>query len=162
MTPGGGPILRSLCFALAAVLVFQLFYLGAQPAAVGLFDPPWDAVAHFLFYSALTALIWTATGGRMPLAVVAAVVIVGGLDELHQASLPGRAADAADFLVDVGAATFTCAAMLLRGERRSRAARRPEAARIPRLRLGGHRRRERVAQALAQRRAGGGARAAGG
>jgi VanZ family protein len=115
MTPGDRPTLRSLCFALAAVLVFQLFYLGAQPSAAGLFEPPWDAIAHFLFYSALTALIWTATAGRMPLAVCAAVVIVGGLDELHQASVPGRVADAADFLVDVGAATFTCAAMLLLG-----------------------------------------------
>jgi len=115
MTSGGGPFLRSLCFALAAVLVFQLFYLGGQPAAAGLFEPPWDAIAHFLFYSTLTALVWTASAGRMPLAVFAAVVVVGGLDELHQASVPGRVADAADFLVDVSAATFTCAAMLLLG-----------------------------------------------
>ena len=115
MTPGGGPILRSFCYALAAFLVFQLFYLGAQPSAAGLFEPPWDAIAHFLFYSALTALLWTATAGRMPLAVLAAVVAVGGLDELHQASVPGRVADTADFLVDVSAATFTCAAMLLLG-----------------------------------------------
>lgn len=115
MTPGGGatPIVRGLCFVLAAALVFQLFYLGAQPAVAGLFRPPWDAAAHFLFYSALTALLWTAGAGRMPLVVFAAVVVVGGLDELHQASLPGRVADAADFLVDVGAAIFACAAMLL-------------------------------------------------
>ena len=113
MTPGGGATVRGLCFVLAAALIFQLFSLGAQPAVAGLFQPPWDAVAHFLFYSALTALLWTAGAGRMPLVVFAAVVVVGGLDELHQASLPGRVADAADFLVDVGAATFTCAAMLL-------------------------------------------------
>lgn len=118
MTPGGGPALlalRGFCCVLAAVLVFQLFDLGAQPFAAGLFAPPWDAIAHFLFYSALTVLLWTATAGRMPLAVIAAVVVVGGLDELHQASVPGRVADAADFLVDVSAATFTCAAMLLLG-----------------------------------------------
>jgi VanZ family protein len=118
MKPGGGPgllVLRSSCLALAAVLVFQLFYLGAQPSAVGLFKPPWDAVAHFAFYSTLTALLWTATAGRMPLAVLAAVLAIGGLDELRQASLPGRVVDAADFLVNVGAATLTCAAMLLLG-----------------------------------------------
>ena len=117
MTPGGAPtlVLRSLCFALAGALVFQLFYLGAQPPAAGLFKSPWDALAHFLFYSALTALLWTAAAGRMPLAVFAAVVVIGGLDELHQASLPGRVSDAVDFLVDAGAATFTCAAMLLLG-----------------------------------------------
>jgi len=122
MTSGGGPFLRSFCFALAAVLVFQLFYLGAQPFAAGLFVPPWDAIAHFLFFSALTALVWTATAGRMPFAVLAAVVVVGGLDELHQGSVPGRVVDAADFLVDVSAATFTCAAMLL--ARRARGIRR--------------------------------------
>ncbi len=116
MTAGGGStllVLRSFCFALAAALVFQLFYLGAQPSAAGLFEPPRDAIAHFLFYSALTALLWTAAAGRMPLAVLAAVVVVGGLDELHQAGLPGRVADAADFLVDVCAATSTSAAILL-------------------------------------------------
>ena len=126
MTPGIGPsftVLRSSCLALAAVLVFQLFHLGAQPSAAGLFQPPWDAVAHFVFYSALTALLWIATAGRMPLAVLAAVVVVGGLDELHQASVPGRVADAADFLVDVSAATLTCAAMLLLGVSTKRQAR---------------------------------------
>ncbi|HKA39046.1 MAG TPA: VanZ family protein [Burkholderiales bacterium] len=127
MTPGGLAhcVLRGSCFALAAALVFQLFYLGSQPAAVGLFDPPWDAIAHFLYYAALTALLWTATAGRMPLAVFAAVVIVGGLDELHQTRVPGRVADAADFLVDVGAATFICAAMLLLGALAGRARARP-------------------------------------
>jgi VanZ family protein len=122
MTPGAGLVrlvLRSCCFALAAVLVFQLFYPGAQPSVAGRLQPPWDAMAHFLFYSALTALLWTATAGRVPLAVFAAVIVVGGLDELHQASVPGRVADAADFLVDVSAATFTCAAMLLLGALRS-------------------------------------------
>lgn len=114
MTPGKvNLVLRGACLALAALLTSQLFYLGAKPFAAGLFEPPWDAVAHFLSYSALTALLWTAAAGRMPLAVLLTVVIIGGLDELHQGSVPGRVADAADFLVDVSAATFTCALMLL-------------------------------------------------
>jgi VanZ family protein len=109
----GGLVLRSICFVLAALLISQLFYLGRQPFAAGLFQPPWDLVAHFLTYSALTALLWAAAAGRMPLAVLAVVVIIGGLDELYQSGLPGRVADAADFLVNVSAATFTCALMLL-------------------------------------------------
>jgi VanZ family protein len=115
MTSGSGPtlLLRGLCLAAAAAVTFQLFYLGAQPFAARLIQPPWDAVAHFLVYSALTALLWIATAGRVPMAVIAAVVIVGGLDELHQASLPGRVADSADFLVDVSAGAGTGAFMLL-------------------------------------------------
>lgn len=115
---GPAPLLRGLCFAAAAAVVFQLFYLGAQPLAAGLVQPPWDKLAHFFVYSALTALLWMATAGRMPLAVIAAVVIVGGLDELHQAGLPGRVADFVDLLVDVCAGTCTSALMLLLDARR--------------------------------------------
>jgi VanZ family protein len=116
MTPDeAGPslVLRGACLAAAVALVFQLFYFGAQPAAAGLFQPPWDAVAHFCVYSILTALLWKAAGGRMPVAVVAAVILVGGLDELRQAGIPGRVADMGDFLVDTGAAVCTGALMLL-------------------------------------------------
>jgi hypothetical protein len=109
----GSLVLRSICFVLAVLLISQLFFLGRQPFAAGLFQPPWDLVAHFLTYSALTALLWAAAAGRMPLAVLAVVVTIGGLDELHQSGVPGRVADAADFLVNVSAATFTCALMLL-------------------------------------------------
>ena len=111
--PGPSLLLRRLCLVLAAAVAFQLFYLGATPFAVGLIQPPWDKIAHFLVYSALALLIWIGTAGRTPLAVIAAVAIIGGLDELHQASLPGRAADAADFLVDVGAITCASVVMLL-------------------------------------------------
>lgn len=50
MTPDYGPsiLLRSFCLAAAAAVTFQLFYLGSQPFAAGLFQPPWDAVAHFI------------------------------------------------------------------------------------------------------------------
>jgi VanZ family protein len=107
------PLLRGLCLTLVAAIVFALFYLGAQPVAVGLFAAPWDKLAHFAVFSAVTALLWIATAGRMPLAVIAAVVAVGALDELHQAGLPGRFADAADFLVDICAAAATSGAISL-------------------------------------------------
>jgi VanZ family protein len=116
MTPGDdgpSPLLRGCCLVAAIAVTSQLFYIGAQPEAAGLFQPPWDKVAHFGVYSILTALLWKAAGGRMPVAVLAAVILVGGLDELHQAGLPGRVADFADFLMDVGAAVFTSAFMLL-------------------------------------------------
>jgi VanZ family protein len=122
---GPSPLLRAGCFGAAAALVFQLFYLGAQPMAAGLFQPPWDTLAHFCAYSALTVLLWKASGGRMPVAVLATVILVGGLDELHQAGIPGRVADMADFLVDLGAVVFTGALMLLLETRGAGMAARP-------------------------------------
>jgi len=107
------PLVCSLCLAAAALLIFQLFYLGAKPEAAGLVHPPWDKLAHFAVYSTLTALLWIGTEGRMPLAVVAAVAAVGALDELHQSSLPGRIGDAWDFLADICAGVGTAFALLL-------------------------------------------------
>jgi VanZ family protein len=105
--------LRGACLAAAAALVFQLFSLGAQPAAGGLFQAPWDKLAHFCFFSLLTVLLWKAAAGRVPLAVIAVVILVGGLDELRQAGIPGRFASMADFLVDAGAAACTGVMMVL-------------------------------------------------
>ena len=98
---------RAACLAAAVAITFELFHLGAQPAAAGLVPAPWDKLAHFIVYALLTALLWKATGGRLPVVVVAAVMLVGGLDELHQAGLPGRFASVGDFLVDAGAALCT-------------------------------------------------------
>jgi hypothetical protein len=112
------PLLRCLCLALAAAMTFQLFYTGSDPAAAALIPaPPWDKLAHFVVFSAITALLWYGTAGRVPLAVITAIVGVGALDELHQGGIPGRVADAADFVVDVCAAVGTGAVMLLRDVR---------------------------------------------
>lgn len=100
--------------ALAAVLVLQLFLPGAQSHTAALISPSWDKFAHLAFYSLITVLLWQGTAGRMPYAVTGAVIAIGALDELHQASLPARHADALDFLVDVCAAVGTVAAIVLR------------------------------------------------
>ena len=112
-TPGlrRAPLLQFLCLLLATVVIFQLFYLGSQPFAAGLIPPPWDKLAHFVVYSAITALLWIGTGGSTPALVIMAVIAVGALDELHQANLPGRDAALGDFLVDACAGIGT--AMLL-------------------------------------------------
>ena len=109
---------RWLCLALAAAVTFQLFYLGAQPFAAGLIPGPWDKLAHLAVFAVLTALLWIGTAGRMPIAVIATVIAIGALDELHQASLPGRFADAADFLADACAATGTGFSLFLLHVRR--------------------------------------------
>jgi VanZ family protein len=54
----------------------------------------------------------------MPFAVIATAIAIGALDELHQASLPGRFADVADLLADTCAATGTGAFIFLLHVRR--------------------------------------------
>jgi len=97
---------RWACLLLAAVIVGLLFYLGSQPMAVGLFPEPWDKLAHFSVFGALSALLWVGLGGQFSLLVIALMAGVGALDEWHQAGLSGRSADYADFLTDVAAATL--------------------------------------------------------
>jgi len=96
--------LRLTVLATAMVLVFMLFYLGAQPFAARLTPPPWDKLAHFLTYATLTCLLRLGIGGNHPWLLVALVGIIGCADEWHQLSLPGRSADLTDLATDVAAA----------------------------------------------------------
>jgi VanZ family protein len=114
------PLWRGVSLALAALIVFNLFYLGAKPFAAGLFPAPWDKAAHLAAYGGLTALLWLGTGGRMTFTVIAAVVAIGGLDELHQAGIPGRQAGFDDFAVDVLAGVAAGALMLLYARRKAK------------------------------------------
>ncbi|HEY8252033.1 MAG TPA: VanZ family protein [Burkholderiales bacterium] len=99
----------------ALALLAQIFTLNALPFEL---VEPWDKVWHFLAYGALTLLLWIATDGRRPVLVVTAVMLLGAGDELRQALLPARSADALDFAVDVAAAVLTGAALLFTGGRR--------------------------------------------
>jgi len=121
LEPGRISALRSLCILAAAAITFLLFYLGAQPFAAGLIPARWDKLAHLAIFVTLTTLLLVGTAGRMPLAMIAIVIAIGAFDELHQASLPGRQADAADFLTDACAATGTGALLLWFYARRKRA-----------------------------------------
>ena len=107
--------MRTLCLVAAATLVIALFWLGGKPYAGQLFLPPWDKLAHIAVYGALAGLLWIGTGARDPLPVVVVVLMVGVLDELHQAALPGRTADLADIFAD--ACGIGVAFLLLRGRR---------------------------------------------
>lgn len=88
----------------AVILVVVLFWGGSQSFAVGLFPPPFDKLAHSVYFATLALLLWFGTGGRWPVMLVVAVSAIGALDELHQGTLPGRVADFYDFMVDSVAA----------------------------------------------------------
>lgn len=97
---------RRLYLALAVTMVFLLFYLGGLPFPAGLIVEPWDKLAHFTVFAALTLLLGIYSGGRHPLVLILLVSAVGAIDEWHQAYLPDRSADIADLLVDVSAAVW--------------------------------------------------------
>lgn len=97
--------IRRNCLLLAALTVLLLFYLGAQPFAVNLIPEPWDKLAHFTAFAFISVLIWIGSGGLRPWILVTLISVVGGLDEWHQRSLPGRSADLTDLLVDISAAS---------------------------------------------------------
>lgn len=102
---------RSFYLLGAATLVVVLFWGGSQSFAAGLFPVPYDKVAHSLYFGTLSLLFWLGTGGKWPVLLVIAVSAIGGLDELHQGTLPGRVADFSDFLSDAVTAGLTIAAL---------------------------------------------------
>jgi VanZ family protein len=101
---------RIWAFFCALAVVAQIFTLNALPFEL---VEPWDKVWHFLAYAALTLLLWIATDGRRPALVVGVVMLLGAGDELRQALLPQRTADALDFAADALAAVLTGATLLL-------------------------------------------------
>jgi VanZ family protein len=100
------------CLLAALSIAGGLFYFGAKPIAVGLIASPWDKLAHFGVYSAITALLLWGTRMRWPVATVLLVCALGSGDELYQLWLPGRSADVADLFTDVLAGVVTCATLL--------------------------------------------------
>lgn len=93
---------------LAVALPVGLWVGGAQPVAVGLIPAPWDKLVHAAVFAVLAAAIGYASGMRGWRAMVlgfGAALLVGGIDEWHQLSLPGRSAGWDDLAADaLGAA----------------------------------------------------------
>lgn len=80
-----------------------LFIGGAQPAAVGLFEAPWDKLAHLLTFALIGGASGMASGTRgwrLLAWCMSGALAIGVMDELHQTSLPGRSASWADLAAD--------------------------------------------------------------
>ena len=107
-------VARVLCLIAAGAIVLELFTMTLRPAAAGLLAAPWDKAAHFAVYAAIAALLWIATGARMPLLVIATTIAIGALDEVHQIGIPGRGADPMDFLADSCAVAATVVILAVR------------------------------------------------
>lgn len=90
------------CFSLTLLLALltALFVGGTHPQAGSLFAPPWDKAAHASMYFSLYLLFRESfTAPSWLLALI--VVLIGGVDEIHQLSLPHRQSDWGDFAADV-------------------------------------------------------------
>ncbi len=95
--------IRAIAALLVAAIFFGLMVGGAQPVAVGLIPSPWDKLAHASLFAVLAACIGFASGlrgRRMFLFAFSCALLIGVLDEWHQAFLPGRQAGWDDLVAD--------------------------------------------------------------
>lgn len=99
------PMLRWLGLP-AAIGVYLI--MAAQPWVGSLLIAPWDKLAHFTLYGALTAWLSTRRQGHSLMTVFLCVALIGLSDEVFQAFLPARSADVFDWFADIAAAAGVC------------------------------------------------------
>lgn len=84
-----------------AVWAAVIFFLSDQPSLPKL-GPPWiSSATHFGEYLVLAFLLARANGARTG---VLGAAVYGVTDELHQAFVPGRTPDVADWFADMAGA----------------------------------------------------------
>lgn len=83
-------------------------FIGAEQAGqVQLFPPPWDKLAHFLYYGTMALLLAHGVGRRWLWIPLVLVPVIGAADEWHQSLVPGRDASIWDWVADgVGTVGF--------------------------------------------------------
>jgi len=89
-----------------------LHILGAQTFAVGLFPSPWDKLAHVVTFALMGGAFGLATGKRgwsRAFYCIAGAVLIGAMDEWHQAYLPGRTASWSDLMADAAGGVLAAA-----------------------------------------------------
>ncbi len=104
MRPGTRPL---LWWALALLLAGVIFWLSASPEVRGVgnwldLSHPRDKIVHATAFAVLAGLLYLATG--KPVLAVVLASAYGVFDELHQATVPGRRAEAWDWLADTAGA----------------------------------------------------------
>ena len=98
-------------FIAAAFLMAVTIFAGAEQAAqLRLFPPPWDKLAHFLYYGTIAFLLAPWVGRRWLWITLVLVPVIGAADEWHQSLVPGRDASIWDWVADgVGTVGFVAA-----------------------------------------------------
>jgi VanZ family protein len=103
---------RFVSLVAASAIMLGLLLLRVDPPLGG-----WDKAAHFFAFALITALLVHGTAGQAPLAILAAVVAFGALDEVQQLFVPGRTAELTDFIADAAAAAAVVGLLSLRKEK---------------------------------------------
>jgi len=103
-------LFRLGCIAAAFFMAFWVFW-SATPDPEGIsIPPPWDKVAHFLYFGTMAFLLAHGVGRRWLIVPLLLVPLIGVLDEWHQAGIPGRDASFFDWLADeLGTVAFVAA-----------------------------------------------------
>ena len=102
-----GAGLRALALAATAAIVLQLTVLPHQQAAFDVVAASSDKVVHAVVFATVAGLLWIATRGRWPLAILAAAAAIGLADEALQWYSPVRHADVRDLVADLCGAALT-------------------------------------------------------
>ena len=92
--------LRALCLLAFVAMAVQVLFLIEPEFAERIRDVMWDKSIHFLYFGTMAFLLWIGVKKRAPLAVWAVVALIGAVDEIHQAYVPGRTSDINDWLAD--------------------------------------------------------------
>lgn len=92
--------LHRLALLPALVLLAGYFWGNSQPEAAGLIPAPWDKLAHLAWYAVLAGLLLTGFSRRAWPWILAALLLLAGWDEWHQAALPGRQPGVDDWIAD--------------------------------------------------------------
>jgi VanZ family protein len=108
---------RAIAYVPAIIWAALLVFIGGRSNVPRVESPlPLDKAAHFVMYGVLGALAVTGwkRAGRKPglLLVLVLASLVGASDEVHQASVPGRSSEVADWIADT--LGIAAAALLIR------------------------------------------------
>ena len=103
-------LVRIVCAGAAAAMAVAPFVGTETVVQTPLFPPPWDKMAHFIYYGSMAALIAHAVGLRWLWLPLVLVPVIGAADEWYQSLTPGRDASLWDWAADeAGVVTFILA-----------------------------------------------------
>ncbi len=101
------PLVRTLWLVLALALTVPLFVTSEEIGKESPFPGPYlDKLVHASYFGAITAALDRGLARRSVLPAMLVAIAIGGADELHQRSVPGRMADPLDWLADIVGASL--------------------------------------------------------
>jgi VanZ family protein len=98
--------LRKITLLIFILMLAAIFIGGTMPGAGNLFSAPWDKVAHFFTFGAITLLAGLSFPNRPLVLILLLAVCIGIADEVHQMFIAGRQPGLDDLAADTLGALF--------------------------------------------------------